>query len=305
MSSVHIEGPEGTPATTGADSSLSKEGWAPSAHERERAAYRRSRAVRSAAVSAVSTVTVVVALLWVLTSSPGWPRVRWTYFDLDKAVASFPAVLSGLWLNVRIMVICGIAIFVLGLVIAVLRTLRGAVTYPLRLAATIYVDLFRGLPLILVLLLLGYGAPALRLSGLPTSVLFWGCVALVLSYSAYVAEVFRAGIESVHPSQRAAARSLGLTYGQTLRHVVVPQAIRRVQPPLLNDLVSLQKDSGLISILGVVDAVRAAQIETASDFNYTPYVVAGLCFIALTVPMARFTDWVARRQGYQGAGGHL
>lgn len=279
--------------------------WRPSAHERERAAYRRSWAVRSAAVSAVSTIAVVVVLLWVLTSSPGWPRVRWTYFDLDKAIASFPAVLAGLWLNVRIMVVCGAAIFVLGLLIAVLRTLRGAVTYPLRLAATVYVDLFRGLPLILVLLLLGYGAPALRLSGLPTSVLFWGCVALVLSYSAYVAEVFRAGIESVHPSQRAAARSLGLTYGQTLRHVVVPQAIRSVQPPLLNDLVSLQKDSGLISILGVVDAVRAAQIATASDFNYTPYVVAGLCFIALTVPMARFTDWVARRQGYQGAGGHL
>lgn len=279
--------------------------WSPSEHERRRARYRRSRAVRSAAISAASTITVAVVLLVVLTSSPGWPRVRWTYFDLDKAIASFPAVLAGLWLNVRIMAVCGVVIFVLGLAIAVMRTLRGAVTYPLRLAGTIYVDLFRGLPLILVLLLLGYGAPALRLQGLPTSVLFWGWVALVLSYSAYVAEVFRAGIESVHPSQRAAARSLGLTYGQTLRHVVIPQAIRRVQPPLLNDLVSLQKDSGLISILGVVDAVRAAQIETATDFNYTPYVVAGLLFIALTVPMARFTDWVARRQGYQGAGGHL
>ncbi|GMA39417.1 amino acid ABC transporter permease [Mobilicoccus caccae] len=276
--------------------------WTPSERERERATYRRSRAVRSTALSAASTI-VLVALLWIaLTSSPGWPRVQWTYFNLEKAIEAFPAVLAGLWLNIRIMVVCGLIIFVLGLFVAILRTLRGPVFFPFRLAGTLYVDLFRGLPLILVLLLFGYGAPALRLQGLPTNVLFWGCCALVLSYSAYVAEVFRAGIESVHPSQRAAARSLGLSYTQTLRHVVVPQAIRRVQPPLLNDLVSLQKDSGLISILGVVDAVRAAQIETASDFNYTPYVVAGLLFIALTVPMARFTDWVARRQGYAGAG---
>lgn len=250
-------------------------------------------------------MVVAVVLVLLITSSPGWPRVQWTYFNLEKAIDSFPAVLRGLWLNIRIMAVCGVSIFVLGLLVAVVRTIRGPVFFPLRLAGTVYVDLFRGLPLILVLLLLGYGAPALRLEGMPTSVLFWGGVALVLSYSAYVAEVFRAGIESVHPSQRAAARSLGLSYGQTLRHVVLPQAIRRVQPPLLNDLVSLQKDSGLISILGVVDAVRAAQIETAADFNYTPYVVAGLLFIALTVPMARFTDWIARRQGYQGAGGHL
>ncbi len=279
--------------------------WHPSDHERRRAAYRRSRARRSAAISALSTLAIAAVAWWLLTSSPGWPRVRWTYFNLDKAVEAFPAVLTGLWLNLRIMVVCGVVIFVLGLLVAIMRTLRGPVFFPLRLAGTIYVDLFRGLPLILVLLLLGYGAPALRLQGLPTSVLFWGCVALVLSYTAYVAEVFRAGIESIHPSQRAAARSLGLSYAQTLRHVVVPQAIRRVQPPLLNDLVSLQKDSGLISILGVVDAVRAAQIETAADFNYTPYVVAGVLFILLTVPMARFTDWVARRQGFQGAGGHL
>ena len=279
--------------------------WTPSTHERERAAYRRSRTVRSAGISAASTLVVVAAAGTLLVTSPGWPRVRWTYFNWDKAVASFPAVLDGLWLNIRIMVICGAIIAVLGLLIAVVRTLRGPVFYPLRLAGTLYVDLFRGLPLILVLLLLGYGVPALRLQGLPTGVLFWGCVALVLSYTAYVAEVFRAGIESVHPSQRAAARSLGLTYCQSLRFVVVPQAVRRVMPPLMNDAVSLQKDSGLISILGVVDAVQAARIETSSDFNYTPYVVAGVLFICLTIPMARLTDWAARRQGYQGAGGLL
>ncbi len=279
--------------------------WTPSHHELQRAAYRRSRSRRSVLLSAASTIVVALAVTTVLVSSPGWPRVQWTYFNWDKAVASLPAVLDGLWLNVRIMLVCGVAIAACGLLIAIARTLRGPVFFPVRLAGTIYVDLFRGLPLILVLLLLGYGAPALRLQGLPTSTLFWGCVALILSYSAYVAEVFRAGIETVHPSQIAASRSLGLSHGQTLRHVVLPQAVRRVMPPLLNDAVSLQKDSGLISILGVVDAVRAAQIATATDFNYTPYVVAGVLFIALTVPMARITDWIGARQGYQGAGGPL
>ncbi|GAB94831.1 polar amino acid transport system permease protein [Kineosphaera limosa] len=294
-----------TGGSSGTGTSDGGQTWVPSEHERARAAYRRARARRSTLISALSTIAVALTLTFLLTSSPGWPRVQWTYFNWEKAVESFPAVLDGLWLNVRIMVVCGAIIAVFGLVIAIARTLRGPVFFPVRLAGTIYVDLFRGLPIILVLLLLGYGAPALRLQGLPTSTLFWGCVALILSYSAYVAEVFRAGIESVHPSQRAAARSLGLSHGQTLRFVVIPQAVRRVMPPLLNDAVSLQKDSGLISILGVVDAVRAAQIQTASDFNYTPYVVAGVLFIALTVPMARFTDWVGRKQGYQGAGGNL
>ncbi len=279
--------------------------WVPSVVERERAAYRRARSTRSLVISVVSTVVVALVLVVAVTSAPGWPAVRHAYFSWDKAVSSFPAVLDGLWLNVRIMVVCGVVIAVLGLAVAIGRTLRGPVAFPIRLLCTGYVDLFRGLPLLLVLLLLGYGMPALRLTGVPNSPLFWGGVAIILSYTAYVAEVFRAGIESVHPSQRAAARSLGLTYGKTLRFVVLPQAVRRVVPPLMNDLVSLQKDSGLVSILGVVDAIRAAQIETASDFNYTPYVVAGLLFICLTIPMARVTDWVARKQGFQGAGGHL
>ena len=150
-----------------------------------------------------------------------------------------------------------------------------------------YVDVFRGLPLLLLLLLLGFGGPALDLAGLPREAIYWACAALVLSYSAYVAEVFRAGIESVHPSQRLAGRALGLSYSQNLRLVVLPQAWRRVLPPLMNDLVSLQKDSGLIAVVGVVDAIRAAQIETAEDFNYTPYVVAGVLFVCLTVPMAQ------------------
>ncbi|WP_392543419.1 amino acid ABC transporter permease [Oryzobacter telluris] len=279
--------------------------WVPSALEQERAAWRRSRARRSTAVAVVSTVAVVAVAVGLVVTSPGWPRVRTTFFSWDKAVDALPAVLDGLWLNIRVMLVCAVLIGLLGLTLAVMRTVRGPVAFPLRLFATAYVDLFRGLPLLLVLFLLGFGAPALRLSGLPSSALFWGCSALVLSYSAYVAEVFRAGIESIHPSQRAAARSLGLTYGQTLRHVVLPQAVRRVVPPLMNDLVSLQKDSGLIAVLGVIDAIRAAQIETARDFNFTPYVVAGALFVCLTIPMARYTDHIARKRGYAGVTGAL
>jgi polar amino acid transport system permease protein len=279
--------------------------WSPSEVQVERQAFRRRQTLRSFAIAALSTVVVLGAAGFAVVSSPGWERVQETYFDWDKAVDSFPAVLEGLWLNIRVMVVCAILIVLLSLTIAVMRTIRGAVAFPLRLVGTAYVDVFRGLPLLLVLFLLGFGGPALSLQGLPTSALFWGSAALVLSYSAYVAEVFRAGIESIHPSQRLAGRALGLSYGQTLRHVVLPQAWRRVLPPLMNDLVSLQKDSGLIAVLGVVDAIRAAQIETARDFNYTPYVVAGVLFICLTVPMARLTDWFARKQGFHGAGGHL
>ncbi len=281
------------------------DGWQPSQIQQERNAWRRRQTVRSALVATLSTLVLLGVLGFAIVSSPGWERVSATYFNWDKAVDSFPAVLEGLWLNIRVMIVCAILIVLLSLLIAVMRTLRGPVFFPLRLLGTAYVDIFRGLPLLLVIFLLGFGGPALRLSGLPTSALFWGGCALVLSYSAYVAEVFRAGIESVHPSQRLAGRALGLGYGQTLRYVVLPQAWRRVLPPLMNDLVSLQKDSGLIAVLGVIDAIRAAQIETARDFNYTPYVVAGLLFICLTVPMARLTDHFARKQGFQGAGGMM
>jgi polar amino acid transport system permease protein len=278
-------------------------GWAPSRLQQEREAYRASRARRSSLVALGSTVVVGLVLVLGVTATPGWPRVQETFFNPARAWSALPAVASGLWLNVRVMLVCGVLIAVLGLLVAVLRTLRGPVFLPVRLIATAYTDLFRGLPLLLVIFLLGFGVPALRLQGVPNDAVIWGGAALVLTYTAYVAEVFRAGIESVHPSQWAASRSLGLSYPQTLRFVVLPQAVRRVVPALLNDLVSLQKDSGLIAVLGVIDAIRAAQIETATDFNFTPYVVAGLLFVALTIPLARFTDWVARRQGWLGATG--
>nr|WP_269810168.1 amino acid ABC transporter permease [Kineosporia rhizophila] len=239
-------------------------------------------------------------------SAPGWDRTRETFFNWDKAVESFPAVLEGFWVNVQVFLVSAVCVLLVGLLLAVLKTLRGPVFWPLRALATVYVDVFRGLPLILVLLLVGFGVPALNLTGVPTDPIVLGCVALVLTYSAYVAEVFRAGIESVHPSQRAAARSLGLSGPQSMRYVVLPQAVRRVVPPLLNDLASLTKDSGLISVLGAaIDAVRAAQIETATSFNFTPYVVAGVLFLILTIPLTRITDRVSRRYGAVPGGGHL
>lgn len=277
--------------------------FVPSEHELARRQYRAAQTRRSNLIAMVSTFVVLAVVGVIIVGSPGWPAVRETFFNWDKAVASLPQVLAGLWLNIRVMLWCGITIAALGLAVAVARTLRGPVFFPVRLLATGFVDVFRGLPLLLVLLLLGLGMPALQLAGLPSSSLFWGSVALVLCYSAYVAEVFRAGIESVHPSQLAAARSLGLSHAKTLRFVVLPQAIRRVVPPLMNDLVSLQKDSGLIAILGLVDAIQAARIESATDFNFTPYVVAGALFLCLTIPLSRFTDWLARRQGVSVNGG--
>jgi polar amino acid transport system permease protein len=278
--------------------------WQPSELQRERDAFRRARTRRSTAIAAISTVVVLAVVVGSVVGSPGWPRVQQTFFSPAKAVDAFPAVLQGLWLNVRLVVVCAVLISLLSVTLAVMRTLRGPVAFPLRLLSAVYTDVFRGLPLLLVIFLLGFGVPALRLQGVPSSGLFWGGAALVLTYSAYVSEVLRAGIESVHPSQRAAARSLGLTYPQTLRFVVLPQAVRQVTPALMNDLVSLVKDSGLIAILGVaIDAIRAAQIETSADFNYTPYVVAGVLFVCLTVPMVRFTDWLARRKGLHAVGG--
>jgi polar amino acid transport system permease protein len=268
----------------------------------DRVAYRQSRGRRSTLIALLSTAVFAAVLLFAVTSSPGWPRVRDSFFNLRVGWDSLPALLDGLWLNVRVLVVCQVLILIFGLGLAAVRTLRGPVWFPLRALATGYVDLFRGLPLLICLYLVGFGLPGLRLSGLPTSPVLLGGLALVLIYSAYVAEVLRAGIESVHPSQLAAAKSLGLNYRRTMRLVVLPQATRRVTPALLNDFVALQKDCGLISVLGAVDAVRAAQIQAATTYNFTPYVMAGLLFVALAVPSARLADWASKRVGIrQGA----
>ncbi|MFI0237930.1 amino acid ABC transporter permease [Streptomyces sp. NPDC016845] len=279
--------------------------YVPSARRLARERYKQTRARRSAGLAAASTVLTVAALTLIVVDSPGWDRTKETFFSAHYARVALPDVLEGLWLNLRLLAVCGACVLVLGLLLALARTLRGPVFFPLRALATAYTDFFRGLPLIICLLLVIFGVPALRLQGVTTDPVLLGGAALVLTYSAYVAEVFRAGIEAVHPSQRAAARSLGLTSRQALRYVVLPQALRRVVPPLLNDLVSLQKDTGLVSIGGAVDAVYAAQIIAGKDFNYTPYVVAGLAFIALTIPMTRFTDWVTARMDRRRAQGGL
>jgi polar amino acid transport system permease protein len=261
----------------------------------DRVAYRQARARKSTLIALGSTVVFAAVLLLAVTSSPGWPRVRDSFFNLRVGWDSLPALLDGLWLNVRVLIVCQVLVLIVGLALAAVRSLRGPVWFPLRALAVGYVDLFRGLPLLICLYLVGFGLPGLRISGIPTNPVLLGGLALVLIYSAYVAEVFRAGIESVHPSQLAAAKSLGLNYRHTMRLVVLPQATRRVTPALLNDFVALQKDCGLISVLGAVDAVRAAQIQSATTYNFTPYVVAGLLFVALAVPSARLADWAARR----------
>lgn len=279
------------------------DGYTPSARRLERERYKRARARRATAVAALSTLVTGAVLYLVITGSPGWQRTRETFFSAEYARMALPQVLDGLLLNLRLLAVCGACVLVLGLLLAVARTLRGPVFFPVRALATAYTDFFRGLPLIICLLMVVFGVPALRLQGVTNDPVLLGGTALVLTYSAYVAEVFRAGIESVHPSQRAAARSLGLSNAKTLRYVVLPQAVRRVVPPLLNDLVSLQKDTGLVSIAGAVDAVYAAQIIAGKYFNYTPYVVAGLVFVALTIPMTRFTDWVTARMDRRRAQG--
>ena len=206
-------------------------------------------------------------------------------------------------MNVKLFCIAEVIILPAALLLAVLRSLPGPVFFPIRALAIVYADLFRGIPTILVIFMLGFGMPALGLEWVPDSQFFWAVVALVLVYTAYVSEVYRAGIESVHPSQAAAARSLGLTHAQSLRHVVLPQAVRRVIPPLLNDFIGLQKDTALVGALGVVEAFRQSQIDQAATFNGTYYLVAATLFVAITIPLARFTDWlVARDRRRQQAG---
>ena len=270
--------------------------WSPSSRELERQKSRRVIKRKQALIAIFSSILVLGTLTIVLVTSPGWESVKSTFFDIGYGQEVLPLVAKGLWINLQLTFIGGAAIGVIALGLALLRTTKSPTLTPFRFLATAYVDVFRGAPLILIILLVGFGVPALGLSGVSNNVIFLGTVAVVLTYSAYVAEVIRSGILSIHPSQRAAARSLGLTSGQTMRFVVLPQAIRRVVPPLLNDFVSLLKDTGLVSILGVTDAVRAAQINASRTFNYTPYVVAAILFLLITIPMTRYTDRAIRKR---------
>jgi polar amino acid transport system permease protein len=272
------------------------ETWEPSARERERQAVRRSLRRRAIVVSTATTV-VFFAVIWAGTvTSPGWSTVKATFFSWDDAKDAFPSIWHAFWTyNVKLFLVGEVLILVLALVVALVRQSRAPVLLPLRIVAVVYTDLFRGIPTILLVFMLAFGVPALNLSGVTNSLFFWGLVALVLSYGAYVAEVIRAGIESVHPSQIASADALGLSRFQAMRYVVVPQGIRRVVPPLLNDFISLQKDTALVGAAGLFDALFAAQDYANYHFNFTPYTVVALYFIVLTIPLARFTDHLQRR----------
>jgi polar amino acid transport system permease protein len=251
---------------------------------------------RSTLIAVVSTIAFFGLIVLLATSAPGWPQVREQFFDWEIFKASLSEIAPRLLVNIKIFLIAEVFILVLGLAIAILRSLPGPVFFPIRLLTVAYTDFFRGVPTILVIYLFGFGVPALAISGVPRSEFVWGIVALVLVYSAYVSEVYRAGIESIHPSQEAAARSLGLSRTKALRFVVVPQAVRRVIPPLLNDFIGLQKDTALVALIGPVEAFRQSQIEVARNFDYTPYFATALLFVALTIPMARFTDWLVARE---------
>ena len=262
---------------------------------RRRPRRQREEGARGALIAAASTVAVLAAISWWVLTSEAWPQVQKQFFNAEHFRKAWPDVLGGFWLNIRMFAIAEILILAFALLLAMIRALRGPAFFPLRALVVGFIDLIRGVPIILLVLLLGFGVPALQLPGVPVSPLFWGVSALVISYSAYTAEVYRAGIDSVHESQRMAGRSLGLTQVQALRYVSVPQAIRNVIQALLNGLISLQKDVALVFVLGIREAVREAQIYTAKTFNYTAYVAAAVLFLIASVPIARFADWYTER----------
>ena len=264
----------------------------------EREAAKRRQARRGQAIAAASTLVVLGGLAALVLTSPGWPTVRETFFSWSVFKESFPEVLDAFWLDVKLFVIVEIAVLIAGLLVALVRTSRAPALFPVRMLSTVFVDLFRGIPTILLVYLIGFGVPALYLSGVPTDPVVLGGIALGLCYSAYNAEVYRAGIRSVHRGQRDAALAVGLSEGQAMRHVILPQAVRRVAPPLLNDFISLQKDVALVSILGPQEAFRVAQIIQGQNFNYTPLIAAALLYLAVTVPLARLVE---RMGGPEGA----
>lgn len=265
-----------------------------SAVELERQGYIRRQNLRSVGISIVSTLVLAALIVVGLKLSPGWPNVRQSFFSGKYFAQSFPSVLQGLWLNLEVLFFATIGVAILGTLLAMIRISTSPLLFPLRALATLYTTFMRGIPMIVLLYLIGFGIPGLNIFGrIPASVL--GTIAITLDYAAFVGEVLRAGFQDVHPSQRASARSLGLTSGQTIRMVIIPQALRNVAPALMNDFISMQKDAGLISTLGAVDAVRAAQISVAQTYNFTPYVVASVLFICTSVPFILLNDWYSKR----------
>ncbi|MDQ3737866.1 MAG: amino acid ABC transporter permease [Actinomycetota bacterium] len=258
--------------------------------------YERQQRRRAVTVAVVSTIAVVGALVVLVPRTPGWERVEASFFSGDVFADVFPGLLGAFWLDVKIFAWSAPCIVALAMLIALARNVRSPAMFPLRLFAAMYTDVFRGVPVILTIYLIGFGIPGLGLDRPWNGPLLWGSVALVLAYSAYVAEVFRAGIESVHEGQRAAARSLGMSSRQTMMAVVLPQAVRRVVPALMNDLISLQKDVALVSLIGPIELLRQADVDKSLNANFTPYVAAAVIFLAVTIPLTRLADYLLHRQ---------
>jgi polar amino acid transport system permease protein len=255
-------------------------------------------------IALASTAVVLGAVGYVLVNSTGWSRFQGTFFDFGVFAEDFPEIADAFLLNIKIFLIAEVLILAFALVLAIMRSLRDPVFFPVRAFAVIYADLFRGIPSVMIVFLLGFGIPGLQLPGVTQEPLVWGVITLVIVWVAYVSEVYRAGIESVHPSQDAAARSLGLSGVQSFRYVVLPQAVRRVVPPLMNDFIGLQKDTALVSFIGPIEAFRQAQIDSSASFTFTPYVVSACLFLAITVPLTRLADWLVardRRRSLAGA----
>lgn len=269
---------------------------------RSRLDYERRMRRRSVLIAALSTFAVIGALIVFVPKTPGWYKVRRSFFDGHVFSTTFPDLVGAFVKDIQIFAWCAPCIIVWGMLLAIARNVRTPALFPLRLFATAYTDVFRGVPVILTILLIGFGVPGLGMSRPWNSPYIWGSVALVLAYSSYVAEVFRAGIESVHESQRAAARSLGLSSGQTLRLVILPQAVRRIVPPLMNDFISLQKDVALVSLIGPIEVLRQAGIAKSKYANFTPYVGAAVIFLILTIPETRFVDHLMTRERRRTSG---
>jgi polar amino acid transport system permease protein len=251
--------------------------------------------IRSLFIAVISTIVIFGGMAMLIGSTEGWKSVQQAFFSWPDMKQAWPKVIDGFKLNIKMFLIAEPLVLVLGLLLALIRIGTNPVLFPLRALAIAYIDLFRGAPALLVIMMLGFGMPGLRIEWLPNSPVFWGTAACVITSAAYTAETFRAGIESVHPSQRSAARSLGLSNFQTFRFVVLPQGIKAVIPPLISGFVSLQKETALVSTIGPLEATRQSQIYSALNFNYSSYVVAALLFIALTIPLARLTDVLLQR----------
>lgn len=267
-----------------------------------RQAFERRQKRRSVLIALTSTVIVIGLVVALVPQTPGWYKVKRSFFNGEVLSETFSGLLSAFVKDIQIFLWCAPCILIWGMTLAVCRSVRTPALFPLRLFAAAYTDIFRGIPVILTILLVGFGVPGLGLGRPWNSPYLWGSVALVLAYSSYVAEVFRAGIESVHESQRAGARSLGLSSGQTLRFVILPQAVRRVIPPLMNDFVSLQKDVALISLIGPIEILRQAGIDKSKYANFTPYVGAAVIFLLLTIPETRFVDHLMTRERRRTSG---